>query len=678
MSHQIGYLKMSRGEEVRQRICQNHLAYLNQEETPTKLEQRCNLEGLIAEFLSLVPHNQKFSCPKIGDVLHRSIQENPNFSIYKGATAFQALEKYATNLLNHPWRKEYKIVKLYSGYFKHTVDTHLLNAESIFILLGYEKHNEVLFFEGPIDPDHVTQVALDCLIAYVECQVMIQICEKITNYKCTWDEVHQVREDYICGIDEAVRILQQLKRAEMAEEKHSFEKQQLKSVPREYTLSSLNVSQSTPHTGILVDLSNTWPNVSHSDIIPPPPLPPSQFDSVSHPTKQKVERTSVSHLRSPSWSERVSLQLDRQRQIRRKGSRSEEIDDVWTVSPVSSWTGNNKIGDSTMDRIDDSLDLYMPISKPSFQDNSYISGFTDFDRNSVRMNYGQSSLFKNIYSHPYDFMPHFHPHTNFSFMPHPDIFMNSTRQCQCYTCCEQSSVFSHKDKLGNIEAKEKYRKMEKQASPCVAGAFHQLSLDNYQQLSKPWKLPSEKLQKVENHNTIESTINDDNTINSDVNNRKVHNTNKRTSFYDNLARDAELSFSEIISTKDDDNVSSHAKNILYKGISEKNSNSRNHINKMVSAVELPNNSVLQNTFDSSSLPQKELDKNKWSCSFCTYLNSAEKKICEMCGHSRFTGAESMPLVSGGRECPQCTLVNDKDAKICTACGTSLKDSPTYI
>lgn len=50
----------------------------------------------------------------------------------------------------------------------------------------------------------------------------------------------------------------------------------------------------------------------------------------------------------------------------------------------------------------------------------------------------------------------------------------------------------------------------------------------------------------------------------------------------------------------------------------------------------------------------------------------------MCGHSRFTGAESMPLVSGGRECPQCTLVNDKDAKICTACGTSLKDSPTYI
>lgn len=72
------------------------------------------------------------------------------------------------------------------------------------------------------------------------------------------------------------------------------------------------------------------------------------------------------------------------------------------------------------------------------------------------------------------------------------------------------------------------------------------------------------------------------------------------------------------------------------------------------------------------------DKNKWNCATCTFLNSPEREICEMCMKSKFKGNEDKPLASGGKECPKCTLVNEKNVSVCDACGESLKDSPTYI
>lgn len=77
--------------------------------------------------------------------------------------------------------------------------------------------------------------------------------------------------------------------------------------------------------------------------------------------------------------------------------------------------------------------------------------------------------------------------------------------------------------------------------------------------------------------------------------------------------------------------------------------------------------------------KKEIkDGMKWNCGTCTYLNTPDRDICEMCGKSRYKGNEDKPLASGGKECPKCTLVNEKDVSICDACHTSLKDSPTYI
>lgn len=205
-------------EELRERIFQNHLAYLAHEDNPGKIEKRKALEGLIAEYLAIVPSREKFIIERVGDVLSHSVFHNEEFSAYKAAAAFQSIEKYANNLLSQPWRKEYRNIKMYSGFYKHSIDSPLPDAHQIFQAMGYSVLNKLeLELEEPVDPDPVRHVALDCLVAYVECQIMLQICESVRAFKCTWKEVLGVRQNYICSIEEASRILQQMKIAQQEE-----------------------------------------------------------------------------------------------------------------------------------------------------------------------------------------------------------------------------------------------------------------------------------------------------------------------------------------------------------------------------------------------------------------------------------------------------------------------------
>lgn len=134
------------------------------------------------------------------DILHRSAATVTDFSGYRAATAWSAISLYAANLLAQPWRKEYRTVRVvtqniiiflfklytlqfkctsvlfqtYSGYYKHEVEANLIGAELMFEQMGY-KHTGlgVLTLEGPIDPDKVSSVSRDAIVAFVECQVNI-------------------------------------------------------------------------------------------------------------------------------------------------------------------------------------------------------------------------------------------------------------------------------------------------------------------------------------------------------------------------------------------------------------------------------------------------------------------------------------------------------------------------
>lgn len=72
-----------------------------------------------------------------------------------------------------------------------------------------------------------------------------------------------------------------------------------------------------------------------------------------------------------------------------------------------------------------------------------------------------------------------------------------------------------------------------------------------------------------------------------------------------------------------------------------------------------------------------VDLKKWQCQTCTFLNDANKDVCDMCFKSKVVTSEP-PMEIGGAECPKCTLVNPKNMKVCQACNGSLENSPTYI
>ena len=70
------------------------------------------LIGYIHQYLCLVPSERKFCSEVTSTVLGESVRFVAGFSALKAAQAFKALEEYAANLINQPWRKEFKDIKV--------------------------------------------------------------------------------------------------------------------------------------------------------------------------------------------------------------------------------------------------------------------------------------------------------------------------------------------------------------------------------------------------------------------------------------------------------------------------------------------------------------------------------------------------------------------------------------
>ncbi|XP_046396790.1 protein tamozhennic isoform X2 [Ischnura elegans] len=208
-------------------IDQLHLSYLHTEASPHKIEQRNKLERHIWEYLCEVPHDRKFTFPQTAQILHRSASvstspstrtpyqsndstshsSNYSFNGFRAASAWNALDQYAANLLSQPWRKEFREMKLYSGFYKYEVETNLIGAEVMFELMGYRKVGAgAMSLEGPIDPDRVASVSRDALFAYVECQILCAIWGMVPR-KFSWLDLIEFRESHVSAPEAAARVL---------------------------------------------------------------------------------------------------------------------------------------------------------------------------------------------------------------------------------------------------------------------------------------------------------------------------------------------------------------------------------------------------------------------------------------------------------------------------------------
>ena len=69
----------------------------------------------VVTYLSIMEHSQKFS-RQITDTLDASVRHNEDWHPTDAADAFLALEKYALNLLDYPWKTEFKTLKVSTLY----------------------------------------------------------------------------------------------------------------------------------------------------------------------------------------------------------------------------------------------------------------------------------------------------------------------------------------------------------------------------------------------------------------------------------------------------------------------------------------------------------------------------------------------------------------------------------
>lgn len=92
------------------------------------------------------------------------------------------------------------LFQMYSGYFHHEIKKNLLNAEEMFIAMGYKKNpNEVLVLDEPICQDQVANVSRDCMIAYVECSIMMSLKSSMSEMKlaASWKDILRARETVV-------------------------------------------------------------------------------------------------------------------------------------------------------------------------------------------------------------------------------------------------------------------------------------------------------------------------------------------------------------------------------------------------------------------------------------------------------------------------------------------------
>ncbi|KAI5709441.1 hypothetical protein M8J75_000241 [Diaphorina citri] len=170
-------------EDLWLRINEIHSRYIELDDSQDKLEYERELGALIQEFLSIVPHNCKFHFMETTQVHKHSVLANPDFSPFKLANAWMAMSKYASNLLYQPWRKEFTIIKLYSGFYKHKIEPVLLGGQAILELMGYrETQSGQLELLEAIDADKVLRIIHE------------DVCKELNNV--TWKDIVEAREMY--------------------------------------------------------------------------------------------------------------------------------------------------------------------------------------------------------------------------------------------------------------------------------------------------------------------------------------------------------------------------------------------------------------------------------------------------------------------------------------------------
>lgn len=126
---------------------------------------------------------------------HHTLFQNRLKSLVK---AFEVLELAALNLYLCPWRKEYKVVKMFSGMFTHYVKTALTAQQAIelFALLGYQpglgNEEELRLSAKPVHSHVLLKLACAFFTARIECQLLLTAVASLGgSMACVLQLIHE-------------------------------------------------------------------------------------------------------------------------------------------------------------------------------------------------------------------------------------------------------------------------------------------------------------------------------------------------------------------------------------------------------------------------------------------------------------------------------------------------------
>ncbi|XP_026143083.1 spermatogenesis-associated protein 2-like protein [Carassius auratus] len=112
--------------------------------------------------------------------LHTFLSKTGQMRLEKLSKAFEVLELAALNLYAYPWRREYRVVKMFSGMFTHLIKPALTlqQAKELFCLLGYQasspnEEEELVLNSKLVPADVLLSLACGFFIARMECQLLL-------------------------------------------------------------------------------------------------------------------------------------------------------------------------------------------------------------------------------------------------------------------------------------------------------------------------------------------------------------------------------------------------------------------------------------------------------------------------------------------------------------------------
>ncbi|CAG4986885.1 unnamed protein product [Colias eurytheme] len=691
------------------RIEDAHYSYLETDDSPEKLQQKKKLQGYITEYLCLVPHECKFGLSETGKVFQRTINELPDYSAYRAGIGWAAVARYAGNLLAQPWRKEYKVIRLYSGFYKHEVEANLTGAEVLLHALGYRAAGEGrLALDGPACPDMAAALSRDALIAQCECQIMSQIWESVwgSGGRVSWAEIARDRASFPSDISTAAtRLIGYSEEAEIysnipaqSDPRRSLDnnyplpcncpeiEEPIQPLIHPYMMQNmLPQMMYPPDMSMQVPQCNPVPIMApyvpyYYPVQAPYMIPTPVYAPIKHATNVPVNGYPPQYrLPSvPSVPTAQLIELDYEKDIERNDKRRHRHESKktskTTYSDVSLPSFPRSDTQPTLSKAKEdgmgtyeSWDYVFRNLSSKHQEGDSRSGFSQsLDRDSRTLDRLDREEKRSKYQ----------PTTLDLEDGLQALNLDRSYDEEMYrTAKVNENLMRLKQEQEKKRAKrqieeKRVKKTEAIGNPKADGLVTQkVAPDKVKLLTKKEIKDRKEVIKQTNGQVSEE--------------KKLRKKEK-----EEVRKPVKLVASEM------DRSKKPVENGVHKPHSSKSvagsSTPYDHKAQLIVSLDEPD-SRKQNgeriTPDRQIVQTDQTDQlnqtnqmnqmRKWQCGTCTYLNKDSLQACEICGKSK-KGPEIEPLTSGGRECPACTLVNKREARACDACGTSLDHCPTYI